>query len=130
MSPEFDLFLRFATAMAIGFLIGVQREISMVRKDRSIIAGERTTSLLSLGGAVAAMLAEQFQQPMILVTFMLLSALFAAIGYFGESWQRERIGITSEVAILKREVSFLNAVIVWLKSGGQSTSAGPRGPSA
>jgi hypothetical protein len=36
----------------------------------------------------------------------------------------------SEVAILKREVSFLNAVIVWLKSGGQSTSAGPKGPSA
>ena len=24
----------------------------------------------------------------------------------------------------------LNAVIVWLKSAGQSTSAGPRGPSA
>lgn len=36
----------------------------------------------------------------------------------------------SEVAILKREISFLNAVIVWLKSGGHNASAGAKGGSA
>jgi hypothetical protein len=32
----------------------------------------------------------------------------------------------AEVGILKREISFLNAVIVWLKSGRQ-TGAAPKG---
>ncbi|MBN2045407.1 MAG: MgtC/SapB family protein [Anaerolineales bacterium] len=100
MSPEFDVFVRFATAVAIGFLIGVQREIALVHKDRSIIAGERTTSLLSLGGAIAAMLADLYHFPSILIAFLAAVTLFVGIGYFAESWQRGRIGVTSEMAIL------------------------------
>lgn len=99
MSPAFDLFLRFATALAIGFLIGLQREVAL-SKERSLVAGERTTSLLSLGGAIAAMLAEQYAAPYLLVAFMGLVTIFAALGYFSESWKRERIGITSEVSSL------------------------------
>lgn len=99
MSPAFDLFLRFATALAIGFLIGLQREMAL-SKERSIVAGERTTSLLSLGGALAAMLAETYSAPAILIAFMALTTVFAALGYFSESWKRERIGITTEVSIL------------------------------
>ncbi|MGD2026653.1 MAG: MgtC/SapB family protein [Anaerolineales bacterium] len=99
MSPAFDLFLRFATALAIGFLIGLQREMAL-SKERSIVAGERTTSLLSLGGALAAMLAETYSAPAILIAFMALTTVFAALGYFSESWKRERIGITTEVSLL------------------------------
>lgn len=100
MSPAFDLFARFATAIAIGFLIGLQREITIVRKDRSIIAGERTTSLLSLGGAIAAMLSDLYHSPPILIAFLSAVTLFVAIGYFIGSWNHGRIGITSEMAIL------------------------------
>ncbi len=100
MSPAFDLFLRFATAIALGFLIGLQRELAKVTKKRSITAGERTTALLSLGGAISAMLADQYQSPLILVTYLALAAMFAVVGYFIQAWQKEHIGITSEVSIL------------------------------
>jgi uncharacterized membrane protein (DUF4010 family) len=101
MPPTFDLFLRFGTALAIGFLIGLQREFShMAGEGGSITAGERTTSLLSLGGAVSAMLADLYGSPIILIGFLVLTGVFTGIGYFSDSWKRERLGITSEIAIL------------------------------
>ena len=101
MPPAFDLFLRFATALAIGFLIGLQREFAhSTEQGESITAGERTTSLLSLGGAVSAMLSDLYGSPTILIGFLALTGIFTAIGYFSDVWKRERIGITSEIAIL------------------------------
>jgi uncharacterized membrane protein (DUF4010 family) len=100
MNPALDLLVRFATAMAIGFLIGLQRELALVSKDRNITAGERTTSLMSFGGAIAAMLADIYSSPAILITFMILIAVFAAIGHYVEAWKRGRIGITSEASML------------------------------
>ncbi|HSG24536.1 MAG TPA: MgtC/SapB family protein [Anaerolineales bacterium] len=101
MPPAFDLFLRFGTALAIGFLIGLQREFAhSAEQGASITAGERTTSLLSLGGAVSAMLSDLYGSPAILIGFLGITGIFTAIGYFSDSWKRERIGITSEIAIL------------------------------
>ncbi len=100
MNPALDLLVRFATAMAIGFLIGLQREIAQVSKDRNITAGERTTSLMSFGGAIAAMLADIYDSPAVLITFMVLIAVFAAIAHYVEAWKRGRIGITSEASML------------------------------
>lgn len=101
MPPAFDLFLRFATALAIGFLIGLQREFAHgTEENTSITAGERTTSLLSLGGAVSAMLSDLYSSPIILIGFLGLTGIFTGIGYFSDSWKRDRIGITSEIAIL------------------------------
>lgn len=102
MEPMIDLFLRFGTALAIGFLIGVQREFVHVTDNKStfLAAGERTTSLISLGGALAAMFSDQFDAPIILVGFLILVGFFAAIGYFVDVWKRDKYGITSEVAIL------------------------------
>ena len=56
------LFLRFGVALGIGFLIGLQREVAHSSGKRNIVAGERTFSLVSLGGALAAMLADHFTQ--------------------------------------------------------------------
>lgn len=105
-----ELFLRFGVAIGIGFLIGLQREHATVRLDRSIIAGERTTSLLSLGGAVAAMVADIYDSPGLLIAFLAMTTTITALGYFTESWQRERIGMTSEVAIL---ISMLLGVLCY-----------------
>jgi len=121
MSPAFNLFARFATALAIGFLIGVQREIAIVSKDRSIIAGERTTSLLSLGGAVAAMLADLYQSPSVLIAFIAAVTVFVAIGYFIGSWQHGRIGITSEIAIL---ISVMIGVLCYQEQLGLAVALG------
>ncbi|HKJ27959.1 MAG TPA: MgtC/SapB family protein, partial [Anaerolineales bacterium] len=101
MGTTADLFLRFGTALAIGFLIGVQREFAhVVQKGGSITAGERTMSLLSLGGAVSAMLSDHYDTPLILISFLLMVGIFTAVGYFSDSWKQGRLGITSEIAIL------------------------------
>jgi len=121
LSPELDLFLRFATATAIGFLIGLQRELAKVTKSRSILAGERTTALLSLGGAIAAMLADLYATPAILITFFILATAFALIGYFGESWQRDHIGITSEIAII---ISMMIGVLCYQEELGLAVALG------
>ena len=121
MSPELDLFVRFATATAIGFLIGLQRELAKVTKSRSIVAGERTTALLSLGGAIAAMLADLYETPAILIAFFVLATAFALIGYFGESWQRDHIGITSEIAIV---ISMMIGVLCYREELGLAVALG------
>ena len=121
MSPELDLFLRFSTATAIGFLIGLQREVAKVTKTRSILAGERTTALLSLGGAIAAMLADLYGSPALLITFLVLATAFALIGYFGESWQRDHIGITSEIAII---LSMMIGVLCYQEELGLAVALG------
>ena len=54
-----ELFYRFGTALAIGFLIGLQREFSSSDEQRAL-AGVRTFSLMALVGAtvlVAALVA-------------------------------------------------------------------------
>ncbi|MEN8240577.1 MAG: MgtC/SapB family protein [Chloroflexota bacterium] len=100
MPVEFGLFVRFGAALAIGFLIGLQREFAHGIEGREIAAGERTFSLLSLGGCVAAMLTDQLGSPLILVTFVAVVGVFTAIGYFTEAWRSERVGLTTEVAIM------------------------------
>jgi uncharacterized membrane protein YhiD involved in acid resistance len=54
-----DLFIRFGAAIAIGFLIGLQREYAHGGLGREIIAGERTYALFGLTGALAALFADQ-----------------------------------------------------------------------
>lgn len=100
MPVEFDLFVRFGAALAIGFLIGLQREFAHGVEGREITAGERTFSLLALGGCLAAMLSDLYQTPAILVGFIGIVGLFTAVGYFSDAWRSERMGITTEVAIM------------------------------
>ena len=57
MMDHASLFLRFGTAIAIGFLIGLQREFSHGRGSKVIVTGERTFALIGLLGALAAMAA-------------------------------------------------------------------------
>jgi uncharacterized membrane protein (DUF4010 family) len=100
MQIELGLFLRFGVALAIGFLIGLQREFAHGLEGREIAAGERTFSLLALGGCMAAMLSDQLEAPVILVSFIAVVGVFTAIGYFSDAWRSERMGITTEVAII------------------------------
>lgn len=95
-----QLFLRFAVSLGTGFLIGLQREYAHGGGKRNITAGERTFSLVSLGGALAAMLAEKLNSPWILVGALGLVGGYSAIGYAIEGWRQERVGITSEVAVV------------------------------
>jgi uncharacterized membrane protein (DUF4010 family) len=95
-----NLFLRFGTALGIGFLIGLQREYAHGGAKREIVAGERTFALMSLSGAVGAMVAAEFDAPLIFLGVLLVYAAIVGIAYFVESGERGQVGLTTEVAIL------------------------------
>ena len=94
-----DLILRFGVAMAIGFMIGLQREYAFREKERRLVAGERTYALLGLVGALAAMSAEILDSAFAFAGVILLVGIFAAISYFLDA-RKGHIGITTEISIL------------------------------
>ena len=71
-----DLFLRFGAALAIGFLIGLQREFAHGSSERNIIAGERTFALFGLAGALAAMISDELSSEMAFVGIILILGAF------------------------------------------------------
>ncbi len=92
-----DLFLRFGAAIAISFMIGLQREFAKGGKKRSLAAGERTYALLGLVGCLAAMAADELTSPLAFLIVLLLVGFYLSIAYF-ISASSGRIGLTSEVA--------------------------------
>lgn len=92
-----DLFLRFGAAIAIGFLIGLQREYAYGGQGREIIAGERTFALFGLAGALAGLVADQLGSDLAFFGIILLLGLVITVAYYMEA-REGRIGITSEVA--------------------------------
>ncbi|NOZ26425.1 MAG: MgtC/SapB family protein [Chloroflexi bacterium] len=105
-----DLFLRFGAAIAIGFMVGLQREFAHGGGGREIAAGERTLALMGLVGALAAMAAEQLGSPGVFLGIILLLGTFAAVAYFTDAW-RGRVGMTTEVAMLI--VVLVGALCYW-----------------
>jgi uncharacterized membrane protein (DUF4010 family) len=94
-----EIFLRFGAAIAIGFMVGLQREFAMGGKNREIVAGERTFSLMGLVGALAAMAADELDSPLAFFGIFLLLGIFSAVAYFIDAW-RGHVGLTTEVAIV------------------------------
>lgn len=99
MTASADLFLRFGVALAIGFMIGLQREYAFRSEERELVAGERTFALMGLVGALAAMSAEVIDSPIAFLGVILLVGIFTSIAYFIDAW-RGQVGLTTEVAIL------------------------------
>ncbi len=94
-----QLFLRFGASIAIGFLIGLQREFAHGGHKQEIVAGERTFALLGLVGALAAMAADELQSPLAFFGIILLLGAFATVAYFIDAW-RGHVGLTTEIAIV------------------------------
>jgi uncharacterized membrane protein (DUF4010 family) len=94
-----DIFLRFGTALAIGFLIGLQREFAHGGAKREIVAGERTFALMGLVGALAAMSADELNAPLAFIGVIFVLGIFSAIAYFIDAWHGQ-VGLTTEVAML------------------------------
>jgi uncharacterized membrane protein (DUF4010 family) len=100
MSVEYtSLFYRFGVAIAIGFLIGMQREFALGRTRRRLPAGVRTFSLYGLSGCVAAMVADQFEVSLIFAAIMVVLGALVVFGYYS-SMSKKRVGATTEVAAI------------------------------
>lgn len=96
---EFNLFIRFGAALAIGFSIGLQREFSHGGRGKTIPAGERTFALLALGGCLAAAASDQFEQPLIFFGMLMSVGLLVVVGYYFKA-NKQHVGMTTETAIL------------------------------
>ncbi|HKU16801.1 MAG TPA: DUF4010 domain-containing protein [Steroidobacteraceae bacterium] len=91
---EEQLIIRLGAALAVGLLIGIERERSKGRGPRRAAAGVRTFTLIALAGAISLQLGGP---PAFLVTTVIVGA-FAVVSYV-RSFRRDP-GLTTEVAML------------------------------
>lgn len=98
MPFEWTLGLRFVVALAMGFLIGLERESGRRESTRFFFGGVRTFPIVSLFGFSCAWLYSQG------ITLLLPAGLFAvtalAVVAYLEKIKSGRLGATSEVSVL------------------------------
>lgn len=94
-----DLLLRFGVALAIGFMIGLQREFAFQIKQRELVAGERTYALIAVVGALAAMAAEELNSVFAFLGVIILVGIFTAVAYFIDA-THGHVGLTTEISIV------------------------------
>lgn len=112
-----DLFLRLAVALCIGLLIGLERGWRhREASEGQRIAGIRIFPLISLYGALAAVLAEEYGPLVLAFALAGLAALVVGAQLLRSAPQRD-VGITTSVA------SFLTFTL------GAATAAGHLAPS-
>ncbi len=88
----------FFIALALGALIGLEREYARFKRRGHDYAGIRTFPLISLFGALSAFMGELIS-PWILIAGIILMGSLIVIAYFSVAGQtRVYIGATSEVA--------------------------------
>ena len=105
--------LRFAAALALGVLLGLERERA---KAEASFAGVRTFGLLALAGGVAAFLESPLALPWIALAVFLAVAGLVIVSY-AVTAQRGEIGMTTEISAL---LAFL---LGFLCVGGQVLTA-------
>lgn len=99
MTIAADLFLKFGVALAIGFMIGLQREFAFRGRQQELLAGERTFALMALVGGLSAMIADILESALAFIGVIFLVGVFTAVAYFIDAW-RGQVGLTTEIAIL------------------------------
>jgi uncharacterized membrane protein (DUF4010 family) len=94
-----DYFYRFALALGIGLLIGIQREAVYDEPEGKLFAGARTFPLISLAGYVMAALAEETSSGLPLLSGALVLGVLLAFAYYADV-QVDKPGMTTETAAL------------------------------
>lgn len=98
MNIELSYPVRFGIALALGFLVGLERESSEHGQKRRVYAGIRTYSILSLYGFGCAWL---FQENITLaIPVGLLSVAGILLLEYQDKLKHDRIGWTSELSAL------------------------------
>lgn len=95
---EYHSELRFVLALALGFLIGLERERSGASKQSRVFAGVRTFTLISLFGFACAWLHTLGLVAAVPVGLVAIAGL-AALEYVAKM-RENRIGWTTEAAVL------------------------------
>ena len=103
-----ELLPRFLTSVAIGLLIGLERE-----RNPSAKAGLRTFALVALFGTLMGMLADEQGTPWLVVAGLLAVGLTIIAAYLGDEPDKPDAdpGTTTVIALL---LSYALGVMIWL----------------
>jgi uncharacterized membrane protein (DUF4010 family) len=112
---QFDLALRFGSALALGVLLGLERE--RTKSVERSFAGVRTIGLIALSGALAAYFDAMLGLPWLALLLFAAVALLVIVSY-AVTAARGELGITTEVTAL---LAFL---LGWLCMRDQIALAG------
>lgn len=95
------LFGRFGAALAIGLLVGLQREFQYGQdgEEGKLHAGIRTFPLVALAGGMGAYLALRFEAALVLVAVVAIVGAMGVAAYRATAGRGD-IGLTTEVALL------------------------------
>jgi uncharacterized membrane protein (DUF4010 family) len=99
LTSQADLFYRFAIALVIGILIGLERENAAKDDGVKIFAGIRTFALIALAGAAGAFLTDILDSPWPLVAVTIAVGGVVVAAYVVLT-RRGDFGSTSEIAAL------------------------------
>lgn len=106
---EHEIWVRLAVSLAIGLLVGMQRE-----RQKEAVAGIRTFALAALLGTVCGAMAKELGALVVLAGFLAMTVTTAAGNFLDRA--RSHVsgvaGITTEVALL-----LVYALGVWLATG-------------
>ncbi len=97
MAPT-GLFYRFGAALAIGALIGLQREHAYGGPEAELFAGVRTFALIGLLGCAGALIADEVGSPWGFLAVALPTGGLIVAAYLVSAWRHEGTGLTTEIA--------------------------------
>ncbi|MRI58324.1 MAG: MgtC/SapB family protein [Epsilonproteobacteria bacterium] len=105
---EYELLQSLLIALAIGFMIGLQRALSNMLKNEPVIMGSRTFALIALSGYVAAYLSQEYEW-IVAAAFLGVVAV-STLAYYSKVALYKKSGVTTQVSAL---VTFLLGVMVY-----------------
>jgi len=94
--PQPELLGRFAIALLVGVLIGMEREHTRLEEEVKAFAGVRTFPLIGLLGCAAALLSDQTAGLAFSIVLLLVGALISIAYAF--TAREGHVGLTSEMA--------------------------------
>jgi len=94
---DLHLLFRFAAALAVGILIGLQREFDFDHREKEHPAGIRTFAFLGLAGAASAMLTDLTGSPLPFFGVLLIIGIFFSVSHVYDVHHGQP-GLTTKVA--------------------------------
>ena len=106
-----NIFLKLIISLAIGILIGLEREFAIEKRNKRIAAGIRTFGLMGMVGFAAGFIADQLASPLPYAVIILIGGGLLGVNFFRES-REGGIGLTTEFAAL---MTMLSGTIIYLE---------------
>jgi uncharacterized membrane protein (DUF4010 family) len=97
---DYTLAINFIIALALGALVGLEREYARYKKKARDFAGIRTFPMIALFGAISAYLSIHYSLWIFVVAFLIMGAFVIAAYYTIAGKLSYHMGATSEIAAL------------------------------